>query len=64
MSRAKKNGVYKGRKAVSVNPDDWNKYYGMYLNRELTKVELAKKLEVSRPTLDKLIKEYKELKAQ
>lgn len=56
---AKKDGRYKGRKAVSIDDDTWNKYYNMYLNRELTKVQLANELGVSRPTLDKLIKEHK-----
>ncbi len=51
---------YKGRKAVSIDKDTWNKYYSMYLARELTKVQLANELGVSRPTLDKLIKEHKE----
>ena len=57
---AKKDGRYKGRKAVSIDDNTWNKYYAMYLSRELTKVQLADKLGVSRPTLDKLIKEHKE----
>ena len=51
---------YKGRKAVSIDKDTWNKHYSMYLARELTKVQLANELGVSRPTLDKLIKEHKE----
>jgi len=59
-ARKPEDKKYKGRKAVSVNTADWDKYYGMYLNRELTKVQLAQKLGVSRPTLDKLIKEHKE----
>ena len=54
------NLYYKGRKAVSIDKDTWNKYYSMYLARELTKVQLANELGVSRPTLDKLIKEHKE----
>lgn len=52
---AKRNHVYKGRKPVSI--PDFEKYYERYLHREINKSELAKKLNVSRPTLDKLIKE-------
>jgi len=49
---------YKGRKAVSVDDDTWNKLYGKYINRELTKMQLAKELGISRPTLDKLIHKH------
>ena len=34
------------------------KEYSRYQKREINKTELAKILEVSRPTLDKLIKEH------
>ena len=54
---AKRKGKYKGRKAVKV--PDFAKYYEKYINREINKTELAKKLGISRPTLDKLISEYK-----
>lgn len=53
---AKEQGKYKGRKEVKV--DNFEEYYMRYLNRELNKTQLAKELDVSRPTLDKLIKEY------
>lgn len=52
---AKRNGVYKGRKEIKV--DNFSTYYQKYLNREIaSKQELADLLNVSRPTLDKLIK--------
>lgn len=55
---AKAEGKYKGRKEIKVeNFGDW---YDKYLHRELTKVELAQQLDISRPTLDKLIKEFEE----
>ena len=54
---AKKKGKYKGRKEVKI--DNFEQYYNKYLNREITKTQLAKELNISRPTLDKLIKEYK-----
>lgn len=52
---AKRNGVYKGRKAVVS--DKFEDYYQEYISRMINKVEFAKKLKISRPTLDKLIKE-------
>lgn len=53
---AKSKGKYKGRKEIKI--DDFGAQYQRYLNRELSKVELAKELNISRPTLDKLIREY------
>ena len=53
---AKEQGKYKGRKEVKV--DNFEEYYTRYKARELNKTQLAKELGVSRPTLDKLIKEY------
>ena len=55
---AKKKGKYKGRKEVKI--DNFEQYYNRYMSREITKTQLAKELNISRPTLDKLIKEYKE----
>lgn len=53
---AKSQGKYKGRKEIKI--DDFGAQYRRYLNRELSKVQLAKELNISRPTLDKLIREY------
>ena len=55
---AKREGKYKGRKAVSI--PDFNKHYQRYISREISKSELAKELNISHPTLDKLIKEYQQ----
>ena len=55
---AKRKGVYKGRKEVEI--DDFGKYYDAYMRREYTKTQLAEELKISRPTLDKLIREYKD----
>lgn len=57
---AKAEGKYKGRKPVNVSQDTFEDEYNKYMSREISKVELAKRLGVSRPTLDKLIKEYEE----
>lgn len=56
---AKKQGKYKGRKPVNVDADTFLAQYERYQKREINKGELAKILDVSRPTLDKLIAELK-----
>ena len=53
---AKRKGKYKGRKAIEI--EDFGEYYDRYMTRQINKVDLAKELNISRPTLDKLIKEY------
>lgn len=54
---AKKQGKYKGRKEVDIK--DFDKHYDRYMNREVNKTQLAKELGISRPTLNKLINQYK-----
>lgn len=55
---AKREGKYKGRKAISVpNIGD---YYDRYMSRQETKTSISAELGISRTTLDKLFKEYKE----
>lgn len=54
---AKREGKYKGRKAVSV-PNIGN-YYQKYMTRQATKTSIAQELGISRTTLDKLFREYK-----
>jgi len=53
---AKSNGVYKGRKPISIK--DFHIFYKSYINREINKTELASMLNISRPTLNKLIDEH------
>ena len=55
---AKQKGKYKGRKKVSIGKDMFDEQMKRYYSREINKVQLAKILGVSRPTLDKLIQEY------
>lgn len=57
IALAKKQGKYKGRKEVKV--DNFGYHYNRYLTRQVNKSQLAKELSVSRPTLDKLINEFK-----
>ena len=49
-------GKYKGRKEVNIK--DFDKHYARYMGREVTKAQLAKELNISRPTLDKLISQH------
>jgi DNA invertase Pin-like site-specific DNA recombinase len=53
---AKYEGKYKGRKEVSI--PDFDKHYDRYMKREISKPKLAAELNISRVTLDKLIKEH------
>lgn len=51
---AKREGKYKGRKAVSV--PNIQEYYDRYMRRHGTKTSIAAELGISRTTLDKLFK--------
>ena len=57
---AKAEGKYKGRKPVEV--EDFEPYYTEYMQRKYNKSQLAKKLKVSRPTLNRLFAEYEQVK--
>ena len=53
---AKREGKYKGRKAVSV--PDIGGYYDKYMRRDGTKTSIAAEIGISRTTLDKLFKQH------
>jgi DNA invertase Pin-like site-specific DNA recombinase len=53
---AKKEGKFKGRKEVQIK--EFDKHYKRYMNREISKIKLAKELDITRPTLDKIIVQY------
>jgi len=57
IKNAKDKGVKLGRPTRNL-PKDFNKYYSKWKNREVTGVEFAKMLNVSRATLYRHIKEY------
>lgn len=57
---AKEHGKYRGRKPVEV--EDFEPYYTDYMQRKYNKNQLAKKLKVSRPTLNRLFAEYEQAK--
>ncbi|CEK36635.1 recombinase family protein [Paraclostridium sordellii] len=54
---AKSLGKYKGRKKVHI--DNFEEYYNRYMCRDASKSQIAKELNISRPTLDRIIYEYK-----
>lgn len=58
IKEAKKRGVYKGRKPIEVS--DFDVHYQDYMSRKISKGRLAKKLGISRPTLNKLFVEYEQ----
>ncbi len=53
---AKKEGKFKGRQVKAIDEELFKKYYQAYKSRQINKVQLANKLNISRPTLDKLLK--------
>lgn len=62
IAKAKQEGKYKGRKEITIDFDNhphFKKYYMAYQNREITKQRFAELLGVSRPTLDKILKEFR-----
>lgn len=54
---AKRQGKYKGRKPKDIDEALFDAEYIRYMKRKITKVQFAKNLGISRPTLDKMIKE-------
>lgn len=57
---AKAKGLYHGRKEISIDDKTFLRAFEKYQQRGITKSQLAEELKVSRPTLYKLIREYKE----
>lgn len=62
VAKAKQNGKYKGKKKKEIK--NFKKYYDEYMSRKITKIKLAKELNISRGTLDRMIKDYEEKKRQ
>lgn len=54
---AKREGKYKGGQVKKIDDATFNKYYEQYNSREINKIQLAAALNISRPTLDKLLKD-------
>lgn len=57
---AKREGKYKGGTRKKINEEKFLELYDDYMHRLMTKTEMAKRLRISKPTLDKIIKEKKE----
>ena len=54
---AKEQGKFKGGQVKKIDDKVFNAAYEQYKRRELTKGQMAQKLHISRPTLDKMLKE-------
>lgn len=54
---AKAEGKYRGGQVKRIDEDLFNTQYERYMNREISKAQLARELNISRPTLDKLLKD-------
>ena len=54
---AKAEGKYKGGQPKKIDETLFQVCYSRYTKREINKIQFAETLNVSRPTLDKLLKE-------
>ena len=54
---AKREGKYKGRQVLTIEEYEFERWYSVYKRREINKSELAERLHISRPTLNKLLKD-------
>ena len=54
---AKREGKFKGVQVKQIDDAAFNAAYEKYKNRELNKTQFAAALKISRPTLDKLLKD-------
>lgn len=57
ISIAKREGKYKGGQVKRINDKDFDHAYEQYKVRAINKSQMAKQLNISRPTLDKLLKD-------
>lgn len=55
---AKAEGKYKGGTKKKINDDLFNSNFLLYKSGDITKIEFAKNIGVSRPTLDRILREY------
>ena len=62
IEKAKAQGKYKGRKRIKIDNNLFNELYTQLQSKTITKSQMAIKLQISRPTLDKRIEEYQTLK--
>ena len=55
---AKRLNKFKGGQVKKIENELFDKAYQEYMSRKINKKEMAEKLHISRPTLDKLIREH------
>ncbi len=55
---AKREGKFKGGQVKKIDEQLFSKLYADYKLRKLNKTQLAKELEISRPTLNKILRKY------
>lgn len=55
---AKEKGLYEGRKKIKINEKQFNELYSDWKKGYITKDEMARRLNISRSTLYRRIKEY------
>lgn len=60
IALAKEQGKFKGGQVKKIDDTLFNSLLEQYNTRAITKKEFAEKLKVSRPTLDKLLKDRAE----
>ena len=54
---AKRQGKYKGGQVKQIDDNDFSAAYTDYQSRKINKKQFAERLNISRPTLDKLLKD-------
>jgi len=54
---AKREGKFKGGQVKKIDDDLFARVYAKYSTRQINKKEMAERLHISRPTLDKLLKD-------
>lgn len=54
---AKREGKFKGGQVKKIDDIKFSKFHADYISRKITKTEFAKQLNISRPTLDKLLRD-------
>lgn len=57
IALAKSQGVYKGRKKIPIN-DSFKECYQQYIDGIINKGQFADALQISRPTLNRMLREY------
>ena len=55
---AKNCGKYKGRRQIQIPDEVFGPLYERYRQRELIKTKMCRELEISRPTLERLLEAY------